>query len=99
VPKMRDSLQRALTRGAGVVRSAESLAAARAVVEDTAAALGDRTASVGAGELANLLQLADALLASALTRTESRGAHARREYPASDPAWRRRLVFLSEHPS
>jgi len=92
VPKMRDSLQRALTRGAGVVRSAESLAAARAVVEDTAAALGDRTASVGAGELANLLQLADALLASALTRTESRGAHARREYPDTEASWRRRLV-------
>jgi L-aspartate oxidase len=92
VPKMRDSLQRALTRGAGVVRSAESLATARAVVEDTAAALGDRTASVGAGELANLLQLADALLASALTRTESRGAHARREYPDTEAAWRRRLV-------
>jgi L-aspartate oxidase len=92
VPKMRDSLQRALTRGAGVVRSAESLAAARAVVEDTAAALGDRTASAGAGELANLLQLADALLASALTRTESRGAHARREYPDTEASWRRRLV-------
>jgi L-aspartate oxidase len=92
VPKLRDSLQRALTRGAGVVRSAESLYVAREVVEDTAAVLGDRTASIAAGELANLLQLADALLASALTRTESRGAHARREYPDTEPAWRRRLV-------
>jgi L-aspartate oxidase len=89
---MRDSLQRALTRGAGVVRSAESLASARAVVEDTAAALGDRTASKGTGELANLLQVADALLASALTRTESRGAHTRREYPDTEVSWRRRLV-------
>jgi L-aspartate oxidase len=92
VPKLRDSLQRALTRGAGVVRSAESLAMARGVVEDTAAALGDRTGSVGVGELANLCQLADALLASALARTESRGAHARLEYPDTDPSWRRRLV-------
>jgi L-aspartate oxidase len=92
VPKLRDSLQRALTRGAGVVRSAQSLAMARTVVEDTAAALGDRTGSVGVGELANLCQLADALLASALARMESRGAHARREYPDTDPSWRRRLV-------
>jgi L-aspartate oxidase len=92
VPKLRDTLQRALTRGAGVVRSAESLGSARAVVEETAAALGDRSASVGAGELANLLQVADALLASALARTESRGAHARREYPDTEASWRRRLV-------
>jgi succinate dehydrogenase/fumarate reductase flavoprotein subunit len=47
---------------------------------------------VGAGELGNLVQLADALLASARARTESRGAHARREFPDTDPAWRRRLV-------
>ena len=95
ITKLRDTLQRAMTRGAGVVRSAESLAGARAVVEDTAAALapsGVSAASVAAGELTNLLQLADALLASADLRAESRGAHARREYPETDPAWRRRLV-------
>ena len=71
VTKLRDTVQRAMTRGAGVVRSAESLAGARAVVEDATAALGDAAASVGAGELANLLRLADALLASALARTET----------------------------
>jgi L-aspartate oxidase len=92
VTKLRDTVQRAMTQGAGVVRSAESLAGARAVVDDAAAVLGDSAASVGAGELANLLRLADALLDSALARTESRGAHARREYPDTDPSWRRRLV-------
>jgi L-aspartate oxidase len=92
VPKLRDTLQRAMTRGAGVVRSAESLAGARAAVEEIAGGLDGRARSVPEGELANLLQLADALLASGLARTESRGAHARREYPETDPAWRRRLV-------
>ncbi len=92
VTKLRDTLQRAMTRGAGVVRSAESLRDARAVVEDTTSVLGEAAASVGAGELANLLRLADALLDAALARTESRGAHARREYPHTDPAWRRRIV-------
>ncbi len=92
VTKLRDTLQRAMTRGAGVVRTAESLDGARAVVDDMAALLGDGAASVGAGELANLLELADALLVSAYTRTESRGAHVRREYPDTDPSWRRRLV-------
>ncbi len=96
VTKLRDTLQRAMTRGAGVVRSAESLGAARAVVDETASVLGEAAASVGAGELANLLRLADALLDAALARTESRGAHARREYPDTDPAWRRRIVHGHE---
>ncbi len=92
VTKLRDTVQRSMTRGAGVMRSAESLAGARAVVDDAAAALGDPAGSVGAGELANLLRVADALLVSALARTESRGAHARVEYPDTVPSWRRRLV-------
>ena len=91
--KLRDALQRAMTRGAGVVRSATSLAGARAAAEEIAAALAGPARSTAAeGELANLLQLADALLVSADRRTESRGAHARREYPETDPSWRRRLV-------
>jgi L-aspartate oxidase len=93
VTKLRDILQRAMTRGAGVVRSADSLAGARAVLDEVAGALGDPGGSVRAGELANLLQVADALLVSADERTESRGAHARIEYPETDPAWRRRLVL------
>ena len=92
VAKLRDSLQRTMTGGAGVVRSARSLGAAAEGVADLADALGDRTGSVGAGELGNLLQMADALLVSAITRTESRGAHSRSDYPATDPLWRRRLV-------
>jgi L-aspartate oxidase len=92
VTKLRDSLQRTMTSGAGVMRTAESLGAARAAVDGLAAALGDRSASVEAGELGNLLQLADALLVSALARTESRGAHSRREFPEVRPEWRLRLV-------
>jgi L-aspartate oxidase len=96
--KMRDILQRAMTRGAGVVRSAESLGMARAAVDELATALGDRARSVGRGELANLLQLADALLEAALARTESRGAHARVEFPETDPSWRRRQVVAPPVP-
>jgi L-aspartate oxidase len=92
ITKLRDTLQRAMTLGAGVVRTAESLLGARALVEEMAVVVGDSAVSVGSGEVANMLQLADALLASALARTESRGAHLRREYPVADPSWRRRLV-------
>ncbi len=92
VTKLRDVFQRAMTRGAGVVRSAASLDEAAAAVDETVAELGGTAPSVATGELANLLELAGALLASALARTETRGAHARSDYPGTDPAWRRRLV-------
>jgi len=92
VAKLRDSLQRTMTAGAGVVRSAESLDEAAADVADLVTALGRRTTSVAAGELGNLLQMADALLVSARARTESRGAHSRRDFPETDPQWRRRQV-------
>ena len=91
VTKQLDILQRAMTR-AGVVRSAGSLETARAVVEETAALLAGTPVTVSVGELHNLVVLADALLGSALVRAESRGAHARSDYPETVPSWRRRLV-------
>jgi L-aspartate oxidase len=45
-----------------------------------------------AGEVANLAVVAGALLRAAEARQETRGAHARVEYPESRPQWRRRLV-------
>ena len=92
LPKLRDRLQRAMTSGAGVVRSAGSLAAAEAVVEEISLLVGAATGSVEVGELANLCDVAGALLHAASARHESRGAHTRVEYPRTDPAWRCRLV-------
>ena len=39
-------------------------------------------------EMANMLEVSQALLASALVRTESRGAHYRDDYPDLDEAWK-----------
>ncbi|MDE3087514.1 MAG: L-aspartate oxidase, partial [Acidobacteriota bacterium] len=91
VAKAREQLQRAMTEGAGVVRSSGSLAEAGAAVGEVAAVAAGREGRQ-AGELANLAVVARALLAAAAVRTESRGAHARAEYPDPDPAWRCRLV-------
>jgi L-aspartate oxidase len=90
--KLRDQLQRALTSGAGVVRSAQSLASAQSTVAEIRSAILGVSPSVGVGELANLLAVADGLLESALIRCESRGAHTRAEYPDTEEAWRLRLV-------
>ena len=84
----RDVLQRAMTADAGVLRSAASLrrAAGAAAV---AAALADEA---DADELRNLATVGAALAAGALARTESRGAHARTDFPDTDVAQRVRYV-------
>ncbi|MGH9099635.1 MAG: FAD-binding protein, partial [Acidimicrobiales bacterium] len=88
--KPRSVFQSAMTAGAGVVRSAASLAAARAVVEEVAAATPG--ADVASRELANLVDVARALLAAASRREESRGAHTRADFPTTVEAWRCRQV-------
>ena len=90
--KSRHRLQRAMTEGAGVLRSSASLATAADEVGDVAATAATWPAGRAAGEVANLAAVATALLRSADARIETRGAHARVEYPDSRPEWRRRLV-------
>jgi L-aspartate oxidase len=92
VGRARDRLQRAMTVDAGVVRTAASLDQASRVV----AALGSLPASgprtLEVEELRNLRDLADALLRAATVREESRGAHTRDDFPASDDRLRIRLI-------
>jgi len=93
VEKTVDRLQRAMFDGAGVVRDAESLDRAANVIESVAATVGTGTPSDRAhGELANLVTAAEALLRSATVRTESRGAHARADFPEASDRWRRRIL-------
>jgi L-aspartate oxidase len=92
VTKSRHRLQRAMTEGAGVLRSMASLAAAAEEVGDVAATAATWPPGRAAGEVANLAAVATALLRAADARVETRGAHARIEYPESRPEWRRRLV-------
>jgi L-aspartate oxidase len=81
----RDRLQRAMTEGAGVLRSAESLAR-------TAELVGSLPTS-GDPELANLATVALGLLAAASAREESRGAHSRTDFPMTSTDFERRLVL------
>jgi len=89
-PAIRGDLQRAMTRGAGVLRSADSLAG-------TAKELGglgtQRTTPNNASwEATNLLTVATALVASAFTRLETRGCHWREDYPTAADEWRGHLL-------
>jgi L-aspartate oxidase len=89
-PASRDSLQEAMTRDAGVLRTEESLAAARAVARRAIWAPG-----VAGYELRNLATVAQALTTAALAREESRGAHTRVDFPDTAEQLRVRFVLGS----
>ncbi|MFI6147318.1 L-aspartate oxidase [Streptomyces sp. NPDC051109] len=97
----RYEVQRIMTDGAGVLRSAESLRTAAAALEDlyttalTALETDGKTAVPGVEtwEATNLLCVARVLVAAALRREETRGCHWREDHPdRDDAAWRRHLV-------
>jgi len=96
--KLRERLQRAMIEGAGVVRSPRSLAGAASEIGAVARQLSSSTADHesgtrrATGELVNLVTVSGALLRAASVREETRGAHARRDFPEARPQWRCRLV-------
>jgi L-aspartate oxidase len=80
VADARATLQRTMTADAGVLRSAASLASA-AEAAARASAIATPARGPEAHELRNLGTVAAALVATAAARTESRGAHARADFP------------------
>jgi L-aspartate oxidase len=86
-----------MIEGAGVVRSASSLEAAGASIHALAAEVGTATPPDRAhGEVVNLITAATSVLRAATVRCETRGAHARSDYPELSDRWRRRIVHDSE---
>ncbi|BFU41961.1 L-aspartate oxidase [Krasilnikovia sp. MM14-A1004] len=89
-PTIRGELQRAMTRGAGVLRSADSLAGTAKELCRLAEQRG--TPRNAAWEATNLLTVASALVASATARRETRGCHWREDYPTAADEWRGHLL-------
>jgi L-aspartate oxidase len=86
----REGLQRAMTHGAGVIRSAASLAETASTLDTlrTARSADPRPAN---WEVTNLHTVATALLAAAALREETRGCHWREDFPEASDAWKRHL--------
>lgn len=82
---VRDDLQQLMWTAAGLQRDGDGLVEAAARLAGWAPPAPVDAKSV---EDANLLLLARGVVASALARTESRGAHARRDHPATAPVAR-----------
>lgn len=97
-PRARGRIQNHMSRGAGVLRGAESLtevARALAGARWTPVAVEPCTES---WEAANLLTVATALVATAMEREETRGSHWREDHPErDDDRWLRHIdVALKE---
>ncbi|MEV6375913.1 L-aspartate oxidase [Micromonospora musae] len=84
------TLQRAMTRGAGVLRSAETLAATAGVLTDLGTGRG--RPRMADWEATNLITVASTLVAAAYARQETRGCHWREDFPAADERWLAHLV-------
>jgi L-aspartate oxidase len=84
----RSELQRAMTEGAGVLRSSDSLATTAKAL----AGLADRPGTAPgpeSWETTNLLTIATALVSAAADRAETRGSHWREDFPDRDDVhWR-----------
>jgi L-aspartate oxidase len=93
----RSHLQRTMTADAGVLRSAGSLARARtsAVQARGVADQGETRAddATARHELVNLALVGQALCRAALAREETRGAHARTDFPHTSEGLRVRFVI------
>jgi fumarate reductase flavoprotein subunit len=108
---IRDEMHKAVEKGAGIYRAAASLADAAGKLRELQErfrdiALQDRsrtfnTELAGALELSFMLDVAEAIVQSALSRTESRGSHQRTDFPArNDQAFlSHSLLFRNEEGS
>lgn len=104
VAALREELANLMHMNVGQARDASGLASAR----DRVASMKQEYANLGAGsdvrdynfglvqylELGWLLDVAEAIIASANERTESRGVHQRTDYPATDDGQRSRLTVM-----
>jgi fumarate reductase flavoprotein subunit len=91
---LREEMQQVMEESAGIYRDGDALAKGALALRDLqerarSATLDDRsrtfnTELTAALELSNMLDLAEAIIACALQREESRGAHQRTDFPARD---------------
>jgi L-aspartate oxidase len=83
----RHRFQQAMTDGAGVLRSAQSLSTTLQALDQ----IGTGEPSTASWEMTNLLFVGRALTQAALLREETRGSHWREDFPDASDRWLVRL--------
>lgn len=93
---IRDEMKETMTNKAGVYRDGENLGLALKKIKElqdrfTRVRVDDKrknfnTNLIEARELSHMLEYSELIVAGAIARTESRGAHARKDYPNRDDA-------------
>lgn len=89
----KEELQQLMTDQVGIVRSADGLQKAEARLEQLTAALIKDYSYPREFEVQNLLIIAYLTVKAALLRTESRGAHYRKDYPDSKTEWKKHIIL------
>jgi len=99
--RLREELQATMQTLVGIFRTKDDLLAAIAKLGDIRAraanlrAVGGRTFNPGWNlvfEVRNLIEISEAIARSALAREESRGAHSRIDFPATEKKWAKKNV-------
>jgi L-aspartate oxidase len=91
---IRNALRALMWRNAGIVRDRAGLLDAARQVDYWCGYALPRVFDEPTGwVLQNMLVVARLTIAGALEREESRGVHTRSDFPATDPAWARHIVF------
>lgn len=91
-PIVRADMQQLMWNAAGIYRDEHGLRRALAQLQQWKSAGND----VASRETANLLTLARVVVAAALARRESRGAHHRNDYPSPSPELQHQLTLRAE---
>ena len=104
IEAIKDAIRETLWENVSIERNGEGLEQTLAELQDLAANLGDVPAKPESKDIAmietiNMLNVALMITESALTRTESRGAHYRADFPTQDNTnWHRRIVITCDNP-
>ena len=91
--EVRTAIQQTMTRGAGVLRTDESLAAAANRLDELAAVIPVDDEALAWHEVRNLLTVGRSAVAAAAARAESRGCHTRDDHDARSDDWLVRQVI------